>query len=244
MRKVLQYMSDLHTERLKDILFLQKPSAPFLVLAGDIGCVGSKPFHRFLDHVSYNWDMVFYVPGNHEYYSTPDDPESFNVKHKRLLDTVSLYKNIKLLHADAEPYYLTEESAIVGATLWYPAATRPDYPILGDDLKPVKSKDIAGMFARDSSYLSSSISRLLWEQTRVCVVTHHLPSRRLISEEYANYPYLGKFYSNSEHLMQPNVKVWVYGHTHESREVQLGTVKAVCNAHGARGFFAGKTFVF
>lgn len=71
----LQYVSDIHlethnnntsTELFKTIL---KPSAPYLALCGDIGYPGAPLYESFLKYCSDNFEHVFYVAGNHEYYN-------------------------------------------------------------------------------------------------------------------------------------------------------------------------------
>lgn len=44
-----------------------------LILAGDITYWGEKHFkHWFFDYVADHWKAVYYVPGNHEFYSGKD----------------------------------------------------------------------------------------------------------------------------------------------------------------------------
>lgn len=69
----IQYCSDLHLEFRENKTFLAKnpiqPSGEILLLAGDVNPFTLIDKHNdFFDFVSANYDSVFWVPGNHEYY--------------------------------------------------------------------------------------------------------------------------------------------------------------------------------
>jgi UDP-2,3-diacylglucosamine pyrophosphatase LpxH len=70
----IQYLSDIHlethytttTELFEKIL---KPSAPYLSLCGDIGYPGADLYEPFLHYCSNNFEHIFYIAGNHEFYN-------------------------------------------------------------------------------------------------------------------------------------------------------------------------------
>jgi len=71
----IQYCSDLHLEFKDNTRFLEEnpiiPSADILILAGDITYMQEMYYaHPFFDYASKNWQQVYWVPGNHEYYCT------------------------------------------------------------------------------------------------------------------------------------------------------------------------------
>jgi UDP-2,3-diacylglucosamine pyrophosphatase LpxH len=70
----IQYLSDIHLEthhNTSKALFekILKPSAPYLALCGDIGYPGAQLYEPFLEYCSKNFEHVFYVAGNHEFYN-------------------------------------------------------------------------------------------------------------------------------------------------------------------------------
>lgn len=70
----IQYISDIHLEthhHTSKELFekILKPSAPYLALSGDIGYPGAELYEPFLKYCSDNFEHVFYIAGNHEYYN-------------------------------------------------------------------------------------------------------------------------------------------------------------------------------
>lgn len=70
----IQYVSDIHLEthhNTSKAIFekILKPSAPYLALCGDIGYPGAQLYEPFLKYCSENFEQVFYIAGNHEYYN-------------------------------------------------------------------------------------------------------------------------------------------------------------------------------
>ena len=69
-----QYLSDIHLEthhNTSKAIFekILKPSAPYLALCGDIGNPGAQLYELFLEYCSNNFEHVFYIAGNHEFYN-------------------------------------------------------------------------------------------------------------------------------------------------------------------------------
>jgi hypothetical protein len=62
---LLKYVSDLHLERkIKRNIVADKP---YLLLAGDIGYPSDNVYRDFLHEMSYKFDKVFIIAGNHEF---------------------------------------------------------------------------------------------------------------------------------------------------------------------------------
>ena len=84
----IQIASDLHLEYNKDIKDFNEiitPSAPIIVLAGDIGNLYTcENLRKFLAWCCNNFIAVIYIPGNHEYYTIRNCPG----KEKYQLDNI------------------------------------------------------------------------------------------------------------------------------------------------------------
>ena len=97
-----QISSDIHLDKRTQIPGILTPSAPNLVLAGDIGNPGTGILENFFDWCSINYSTVIYVPGNHEYYLTLYDKSNIDLKQKfRKIREVSDLNNINVLEKES-----------------------------------------------------------------------------------------------------------------------------------------------
>lgn len=250
----IQYVSDIHLEFYDKATFplLVKPAARYLALAGDIGQPHKAAFPSFIDYVSRHWDEVFYITGNHEYYNkdfrkwkyTP--PKTIATIDAEIAEIVSKHKNVHFLNPANPSYFLAKENvAIVGATLWshvppelkYRAESGVnDYNCIyaGDpDNKPVTTETLNAIHTEHKRMLESQIDFWTYQKVPVVVMTHHMPSFRLVSPRWTTHPLNVCFASNCDSLMRSPVKAWIYGHTHN---VSSGMLRNVFTAVNARGY--------
>jgi hypothetical protein len=252
----IQYVSDLHLEFYDKLAFplVVKPVARYLALAGDIGKPGYPLFTSFLQYVSHNWDRVFYVPGNHEYYAHKEPkhwkyhaPTTLFETQELLKKACAPFKNIHFLCHDNPSVYLSEENvAIIGSTLWTHIPDTHcmeakygmnDYRLISmiaDDshIRALNPEDTNIMHEKERSMLESQITYWGLQRTHACVITHHMPSLSLISPRYESNPLNCCFASSCESLMKPHVRAWIYGHTHNSSVHIIGKTQCVVNARG------------
>ena len=115
-----QIISDIHLEyynRMPEIRNLFLISAPNLILAGDICYYKHPNFEAFFKEVSRLYRHVFFIPGNHEYYTKSDIPdESFEIIDYLMRDKLKKYKNIFFIQ---QSYKELENVIIAGTTLWF-----------------------------------------------------------------------------------------------------------------------------
>ncbi len=255
-----QYVSDLHLE-FYDVLpperlpLLINPVAPYLVLAGDIGHP-NEIFKELMAYVSAHWKHVFYVAGNHEYYTLSDPakwkykkPVTMQEREAELEACVRPYKNVHMLNAKRPSYFLHEEGmAVVGATLWshvpphveLDAATRMnDYRQIpyreSDERGTIRSlwpTDTNAFHARDKAILREQIEAWGRKNIDVCVVTHYIPSFTMIHRDYIGKPLNECYASHCDDLFLPNVKGWIYGHTHTAAAGTFRGAVTGCNPRG------------
>lgn len=247
----IQYVSDLHLEFYDKATFplLVKPCARFLALAGDIGQPTNKAYHSFLQYVSEHWDKVFYVAGNHEFYTHHGKtwryhpPTTMRERAETLRQAVKPYANIHYLDAHNPSVYLEDYNVVVvGSTLW---SHIPDEHLVDavceysdmnfiamDGGRHMRPEDINALHAHDKSLLETQIHAWGARGAQVCVLTHHMPSYRLISPRYATDPLNCCFASKCDALMRPHVRAWIYGHTHNASTIIRGKTICAVNARG------------
>ena len=232
MRRTLrvQYASDLHLEFLGDkpvFPSILKPVAPVLVLAGDVGRPDKRSYRDLLFHCSRNWEDVIVVAGNHEFYG--------GVAEKRLEQcrmTAAEFANIHFLERDR---VVRKGVTFLGCTLWThdaPQDVMNDYRTirLEGGTTPLRVGDTNRWHARDKEWLRLALANVTGPAV---VVTHHLPSFRMIAPEFAGDPYNSGFASHCDALIAPPVRAWIAGHTHRAMRMPFdGGVVACVNPRG------------
>lgn len=214
-------ISDIHLEFLpedNDFSFTnQWPAADVLVLAGDIGSPIRmyKQYKRFLGHVRRTYQTVVFISGNHEYYGCNYDRE----KVIRLLRALADSTGCHFLHRDS---IVVSGVNFIGATLWS-IISRDSVGMINDFSQGVfkEQNDYVQEFRRDSEFIQHCLQDT---DMPTVVITHHLPSRRLIHGRFKDYDNSAFCSSLLDHVESRNMKLWVCGHTHEY-------VETTCNGN-------------
>jgi predicted phosphodiesterase len=112
----IQVFSDLHLEFTKKVFPHISPSTRYLFLAGDIGKLNTPNYEPFFQYCSHNWEKVFYVVGNHEFYHSYKTSDELMIAYKSFFDRK--FHNVFLL--DNEIHTLDDNYEVYGTTLWTP----------------------------------------------------------------------------------------------------------------------------
>jgi len=216
----LQYISDIHLERMNRPLFnrIVRPVTGTLALAGDIGYPNQIHYYKFIEYCKENWDDVVVVPGNHEF------DEGYDKNMVLMRQICSQWQNVHFLHNDSV-YLKHLRVNFCGTTLWTPKKA------------PAAHKEAV-------SWLDSALYNAAALQANTVVVTHHMPTKRLTHARYASYKNVEGFSSNLDEMICWPVRAWVSGHSHHQKEVTLqlddppsdeGTIVMGVNAYQGGG---------
>lgn len=236
----IYYASDLHTEfGLCQDKFTKARKKDILILAGD--CFTHRQMTKtptavtgFIKQVVKNFKAVYYLPGNHEYYYGSIDGTN------TMIDEVIGKLGVYIIKSD-NSFRLDDNVLLVGGTLW--TNMNNSNPVVMDIAK-YSMNDFAGAITAFTPQESVRLhERFLNNITavvetnphcRIVVATHHAPTQLAVSPghtgsslNYAYYTDLTEFIQN-----RPNIKAWIYGHTHVRREDKIGECKVVSNARG------------
>lgn len=247
----LALVSDIHLE-FGDIDITNTASADVLCLPGDIctarDLVKQNSHHertvQFWHTASEEYDQVVFVMGNHEHYGN-DFRKTQNLLQE-FFDKNGL-TNIHLL----EKHSVDIGGVLfVGGTLWtdfdsgnpltrqHAQMSMNDYRTIKDSHKP-NYKLYPDVIWADHVACKDAIMNTLKQNSDqlTVVVTHHAPSRLSISEKYAGDINNGLYVSSLEHIMldNPQVALWVHGHTHDPFDYEIGQTRVVCNPRGYSG---------
>jgi Icc-related predicted phosphoesterase len=229
---VLQIVSDLHLNcnpniELSEII---KPAGDILLIAGDVGSIDCIDY--CFSYVSKNFEHVFYVSGNHEYYGCKDMDE-IDVQLQKICDK---YTNITFLNKKAKEY---NGYVFIGTTLWAnPKSDEMKHIDLGLKLRKIRinnkiinSEKLNEIFDSNLSWLEKKLVK--YKNKKVIVITHHLPSYQLIPKEFRKiYRMNSAFATDLEYLFKKPVKLWVCGHTHFSENIKINSIPMIINPFG------------
>ena len=209
-QSILQYSSDLHLE--KGFRRIIVPKKPNLVLAGDIGYPGDKNYKDLLLETSTSFDKVFVISGNHEYdyVYTPDihtvDSEIENICNMRD-NLFFLQKNQHLLCKKRKLF-------LAGCTLWaaLPMAKYKNHLNHVDWLKNTLKNNI------ESNYV---------------IATHHCPSFEILRTK--THTNISNYFATdqTELIKSKNVVMWIHGHNHMNRNLNIYGKLLVSNQYGS-----------
>ena len=242
---LIQVYSDIHIENWNKLPDLPV-NAKYLFLAGDICQIYNPMFYPFLDSCSKRWEKVFYVPGNHEYFSQKNNLNVLEFEYKYRIQ--EKYKNIFYLNNEFAP--LNDEINVYGTTFWtIPPFKRThearnyinDYHSItyfNEELQYTVKLDIGYVknmsnvsFSKLQDYLSEEVKKTI-------VVTHFPPSTSGTSAPYYLYQerLMNSYFAWPDDTLKNfklnNVLCWISGHTHWSYDFEKNGIRMIGNQLG------------
>jgi len=224
-----------------------------LILAGDLW-IGTK----FIEFAGFSWiqemsnrfKQVLIVLGNHDYWPQ-GDLSILNGADKcnGLLQDMCIF-NVQVLDCDTVEI---DDVLFIGATLWTdmyksdPLSMHNMPQFMNYDGKIAYSTGANGAWERFTSIKWVSIHcrhrdyiRLVSEQNpnkKIVVVTHHIPLRFLGDPLYANDNTTSYYVSDLSELIldNPQIKLWVCGHSHVDNDEMFGECRMYMNPVGYQG---------
>ena len=248
-----QLASDIHIEKRypskHGILDFIVPCAPTLILAGDIGSAYyMDQFEFFMNSCVENFDTVFFVPGNNEYYSKDGyEIVSLNELHQRLVDMCNKCGIILLNNS----YVETDDLIIFGSTWWSVIPDQLNMKIkIGNNM--ISSDDFNYMHYLARRSLNNALA--IKGNKRFLCITHYCPTKigtmncHHKKQDFVDLvPY---YFSSSEKFLRLGcIDTWVFGHTHVFRDFYYETAgstnrtRIISNADPRKTFFK-KDYVF
>ena len=253
-----QLVSDLHLETpqawpsYED--FKIYPECPYLALLGDIGNVTDSRLFTFLEEQLRNFQIVFYLLGNHEPYGTTRQLAQTTVRafaHKMEELRSLLGSTIgRFIFLDQTRFDLTDSVTVLGCTLFSRISNeqRQSVTLFCSDFSEIEDWSIEAHNAAhesDVAWLNSQVEHIAgWGPNRKIVVfTHHSPT---VLEAANNPEHLkdvaqvrSAFVTDlSDQLCwnSASVRLWAFGHTHFNCDFEhLATKKRiVSNQKGYR----------
>jgi 3',5'-cyclic AMP phosphodiesterase CpdA len=232
----IQYCSDLHLEFRENKAFLKanplKPVGDILVLAGDV-----VPFalagehHDFFAFVADHFELVYWLPGNHEYYGS-DIAQKSGVLQEKIRSNVFLVNHTSIRHKGVTFIFSTLWSKISPASDWLIEKSVSDFQAIrhkGGRFSPVSFNQL---HEEALHFIQKEISED--DDSKTIVVTHHVPT-------FLNYPpqYKGSVLNEAFAvelfglIERSEIDYWIFGHHHvNTQDFTIGKTQLLTNQLG------------
>lgn len=244
---IIQVFSDIHIEYWNKLPSIEVKSK-YLFLAGDICQLRHPLFYKFFDYCSANWEKVFYVPGNNEFYDNKKNYNELSFEYKYTLS--KKYKNV--FYLDNEYVSLDDSIDIYGSTFWTPCpfSSKNEAKIYIDDYNNIKyfNEKLNHVVDLDISYINKlsknafhSLQSFLNKTNKYTIILSHFPPIRsgTSNPKFSKELRLKNLYNswadetiNSLNLIY--VPIWISGHTHWSYQIEKLNTKFISNQLGYR----------
>ena len=227
--------SDLHFEFHKDggLDFIKSNynDADTIIVAGDLSC--SDTLILSLGILCTKFKTVIYVSGNHCYYGSSSS--DMNETRFKALKT---YPNLHWL--DKEVVEI-DGVKFAGCTLWFEKDRLSDIFKMGlSDFHVIRGFDpwVYSENKRCLDFLDKNVDK------DTIVITHHLPSYQSVSRRFIGSDINRYFVSPLAEMIirEKSPRLWVHGHTHDSKDYMLENTRVYCNPLGYIDLEINKTF--
>ena len=246
-----QILSDLHLEieRVgaplgKEFYYYEiQPAAPHLVLLGDIGWTVQDGLFAWFEQQLSRFQIVFFVPGNHEPYRTSIDDSLSRLEVFAAKYSVPGASFGRFVLLNRTRYDISPTLTLLGCTLW----SRLDMHNI--DILSWSVIDFARIEGwtpelrsvehhRDLQWLNTTVSDISRDEPhrKVIILTHHAPAVEGTSApQYVGGPTSSAFATelSGEPCWNANaVTLWAFGHTHFNCDFVRNGVRLYTNQRG------------
>ncbi|KAK6349087.1 hypothetical protein TWF730_009846 [Orbilia blumenaviensis] len=248
----IQVVSDLHLESYFEYdLYELDPAAPYLALLGDIGNTRDPGLFNFIKRMLRQFEIVFYVAGNHEpYHGTWDSAHQELTKFADSVNKEPEFGAGKLIYMNQTRYDVTNDVTILGCVLF--SAIDPkrmeDVSFGLNDFYNIQNwtvQDHCSSHESDSAWLNTQVSKIAAEEPtrKIIIFTHYCPTFDATNPKYKGSAISSGFTTDmtkEEFWKLENVRVWAFGHTHYNYDVvEEGTGKRVMA--NQRGYYSSQS---
>lgn len=229
----IQYASDLHLEFPDNKFYLKnhpiKPIGDILILAGDI--VPFKVMERYADFFAYcadNFEKTYWVPGNHEYYSSSIISRTGTFQ-ENIKSNVHLVNNVKIKHEEVNFLFSTLWSYISPIHQWEIESGLNDFRVIRNGRPRLNVNDYNRLHSESRYFLENHL-----DDDNSVVVTHHAPTLMNYPEQYRGSALNEAFAVELFDLIESKQPAaWIYGHTHgNTPDFTIGKTQLLTNQLG------------
>lgn len=236
----LAYISDLHISENIPYSLFENIEADVICIAGDICNVACHSnLHKLLDYLSYKFEYVFYVLGNHDYYSASNGLQSI---HEINLEQTSHLPNVIFLNNNFKTITINNvDYDFFGCTLWSKTESLLVQKYINDfryifenSYTPLRLETINKEYEKSIKAIEEFN---LIESSNKIILTHFVPINNFIQDKWKineTYAELNSYFCNdlASYIETSNINLWICGHTHDGFDEYIGNTRIVCNPYG------------
>lgn len=243
----IQIMSDLHVqpgeyEWCKYIT--KRKDVDILIVLGDVmRLCDEQNYYEFMKNLCANFPHVYLVPGNHEFYVNLESRGgiSNNSCFWNLYNIETRISNLTVLYNKFVD--LPGNIRLYGTILWSHIPEEASFkylPIRLPDRSVVDKHFFNKENAKAISDIKSVIVQSKIDNKRLLIATHYPPSETTLPDKYLTDPSRYWYSNNLDYMLSKDqVYVWMYGHTHNSKDfLTVGDTRVVSNQ------FRSKEYIF
>ncbi|HMH21160.1 MAG TPA: metallophosphoesterase [Puia sp.] len=233
---ILQYCSDLHLEFWENRDMMEEnplqPKADILLLGGDIVPFAfMDKYDDFFDFISESFELVYWVPGNHEYYHADAGMRSGKFQEK-IRENVYLVNNTSFQHDNVKLIFSTLWSKISPVNEASVQRSVNDFKLIEYNGNLFSPDNFNRLHLDSLDFLKEEISKSYKGKT--VVISHHVPT-------FLNYPekYRGDRLNEvfgvelSDFIEASGIDYWIYGHHHNNiADFSIGKTQLLTNQLG------------
>lgn len=230
---LLQYVSDLHLDHYdNDMPFesIVEPCGEVLALVGDVASGDCERLPAFVAWCSSRFDLVIYVPGNHECYSYDKNVTMYNMLD-RIREICNRFPNVVYLNGPESPVCVYKDVWFVGSLLWShipPDAADAVSSVLRHRMiykEPwvrATVDDLNGEHALCRRLVEAAIADACHAGFWPVVLTHYVPMTTGTSDiRHLGTPMNYAVSTDLPVLLTDTVQVWISGHTHHNFHTRI-----------------------
>ncbi|GAF05732.1 metallophosphoesterase [Saccharicrinis fermentans] len=213
----IQYCSDLHLEFPENEKFLKDkpiiPKANILILAGDIVPLKvMDKFNWFWDKLSEDFERVYWVPGNHEYYH--GNLSKYNGRlSMKIRNNISLVNNFVVTENGVRLIFSTLWSRIKLENKWVIERRLNDFHLIKNGEYTFTSESYNRLHKKSLEFVTGELKKA--KQNKVVVCSHHVPTFLNYPEKYKGDSINDAFATELFPLIEEyQPEAWIFGHHH------------------------------
>ena len=222
----LSVLSDIHFELHADkgksfIKSLDPADVDVLILAGDIiNAFHPEPLYRLCEY--FKDSKVLLTAGNHEYY------------HRSVQDVLTQLNSLSAPNLTVLNKSIVEIAGhrFLGCTLWF-----CEKDVLRAGLSTSTFSDFMAINGFRNWVFGEHEESVQWLKNNIkigdVVITHHLPSYKCVAPQFQTSSSNCFFASHQDEIIYTcEPKLWVFGHSHNSTNINLHRTRILSNPFG------------